>query len=80
MARGWESKSVEEQQAQLSEKKSPVQKPRSLEELEKQRRRDGLELSRARLLNQLQAAKNPRHRLMLEHALADVESALALLG
>jgi hypothetical protein len=79
MARGWESKSVEEQQSEaVSEPKSgPRPTP---EQLTRERQRHGIRLSRARVMQQLEAAQNPSHRQMLESALADLEAQLARLG
>jgi hypothetical protein len=75
MARGWESKSVEQQQedAKSKERQGEVLTP---EEIAKRQRRQGLELSRQRILQQLRVACSPRHRLMLEAALAELEKKL----
>lgn len=43
------------------------------------RRRKALQLSRSRVLQQLKVSQNPRHREMLNHALADLEAQLAQL-
>jgi len=43
------------------------------------RTRGELELSRKRVLNLMDAAQNPRHRAMLEKALADLDARLAAL-
>ena len=75
MARGWESKSVEQQQEEAATVKSR-RALLSAEEVATQKRRQGLLLSRQRVLQQLQAASNPRHRQMLEAALADLDSQL----
>jgi hypothetical protein len=80
VARGWESKSVEEQQASLEERKPSAKVPFDREQLERQRRREGLQMSKARLLSQLQAARNPRHRQMLDQALADINDQLSRLA
>jgi hypothetical protein len=80
MARGWESKSVEQQQAEAtteSRKSSPRLTPA---QLAIQRQKQGFLLSRQRVLQQLQAAQNPNHRKMLESALADLDSQIAQLG
>ena len=79
MARGWESKSVEEQQAELLEKKQTAEIPRNPEQIEKQRLIEGLRMSRTRLLTRLQTAQNPGHRQMLERALADINAQLSRL-
>lgn len=79
MARGWESKSVEEQQAEAAT--GPAQSKRLLtpDQVARQGQETGLRLSRQRVLQQLQAAQNPRHRKMLEDALADLDAQLTRL-
>jgi len=80
MARGWESKSVEEQQSEV-QNLSESSKPRmTAEQRTQQQSRNSLELSRQRVLQQLQSACNPHHRSMLERALADLDARLAKLG
>ncbi len=78
MARGWESKSVEQQQAEMAESRKPVRPPLSSEEQERDRKRQGLLLSRKRLMQQLEAATNSRHRQMLAQAIAEVDRQLKL--
>ena len=78
MARGWESKSVEEQQAAASTQTELKQRLTPQQAVQKQER-DALELSRKRVLEQLQSVQNPRHRQMLESALAELDSRLARL-
>jgi hypothetical protein len=80
MARGWESKSVEDQQAEAI---SPVDKSKpqlTPDQLARRREEDGLILTRKRILQQLETVQHPQHRKMLENALADVNSGLAKLG
>jgi len=76
MARGWESKSVEDQQsaadAQLQSKQRLTP-----EQAARKQREETIHLSRRLILQQLQSAQNPRHRHMLESALADLDSRLA---
>lgn len=80
MARGWESKSVEEQQSQAASS-NPRPGPRSTpQELAHQRQRQGLLLSRARVLQQIETAHNTLHRQMLEAALVDLDAQIARLG
>jgi len=80
MARGWESKSVEQQQEEMSEQRrtarAPIS-PISPNEQQRNRRRDGLLLSRGHLTQQLLAASNPRHRQMLEQAIAELDRQLS---
>ena len=77
MARGWESKSVEQQQEEMSERQKTVGAPISPDEQQRNRKREGLLLSRKRLTQQLQAADNSRHRQMLEQAIAESERQLS---
>jgi hypothetical protein len=77
MARGWESKSVEQQQDEMAEERKTPRAPIPPEEQKRNRERDGLLLSRERLAQQLQAAKNPRHREMLERSIAALDGQLA---
>jgi len=80
MARGWESKSVEEQQSQATASETrPGPRP-TPDQIARQRQRQGLHLSRARVIQQLETAQNPHHRQMLESALADLDAQLARLG
>jgi hypothetical protein len=73
VARGWESKSVEEQQAAASEK-AATPKPRlTPEQKAAQSRKEALRLSRSRILEQIRAATNPRYRESLERALDDLD-------
>jgi hypothetical protein len=78
MARGWESKSVEQQQEQLSSSAStqPLRKQLTPEQVAEQQRHDGLRLSRQHILQQLEVSSNPQHRAMLEAALADLDAQL----
>ena len=77
MARGWESKSVEQQQDEAASDRAPKKAPASPEQIAVEQKRLSLELSRSRIQQQLQNACNSRHRQMLETALADLEKRLA---
>jgi len=77
MARGWESKSVEQQQEERSEERKTLRPPLSPDEQKRNRIREGLLLSRERLTQQLQAASNPRHRQLLEQAIAELDNQLS---
>ena len=72
MARGWESKSVEEQ---VAEKESAAGKHEVLspEEKERRRERSEIEMKLAKLRGDLARAKNERHRAMLEKAIQELE-------
>jgi len=77
VARGWESKSVEEQQAQAVSIPSPAKLQLTPAQIASQRRRQGLMLSRQYVLRQLEAVQSPRHREILQSALADLDTQLA---
>jgi hypothetical protein len=79
MARGWESKSVEQQQEERSAQRKTIRAPLSPDEQQRNRKREGLLLSRGRLLQQLQAAGHPRHRQMLEQSVAELDRQLSSL-
>jgi hypothetical protein len=77
VARGWESKSVEQQQAEVIATPGPAKPVMSPSQVASERRRQGLLLSRQRVLQQLEAAQNSRHRQQLQSALADLDAQLA---
>ena len=66
---------MEQQQEEAAAGKTG-RKPRSAEQIAEEQRRHSIELSRQRILQQLQVACNPRHREMLEKALADLDAQL----
>lgn len=80
MARGWESKSVEAQQAEASQASSKVRSRKiSAAEAGRLREKESLRLSRQRVLQQMQVSQNQRHRVALEQALSDLEAKLQAL-
>jgi hypothetical protein len=78
MARGFEGKSVEEQQLEAKRESDP-RVAMTPEQIEGRRKRDGLLLSRTNVQAQLNSATNPAHRRMLESALADLDRQIAEL-
>ncbi len=74
MARGWESKDVESQK-EARQQASPAEPPKTPLD----RKRHQLELDRARVLRELQAACHPRFRGQLEAELAFLDSELRKL-
>jgi hypothetical protein len=79
MARGWESKSVEaQQQAAVDRPSESTASPRdhSPEARARRERLLSLRMSRARTLQQLESATNPKHREMLQKALRTIEADL----
>lgn len=81
MARGWESKSVEEQidMAEPRRKRSVPVKPQAIDAFDLIRKRESLLLSRTRVVQEMNSAQNPRYRELLGKALADLEANLAKL-
>jgi len=77
MSRGWESKSVEEQQNQAAAPK-PAAEENSAEAAERKRKRQALELQRERILSE--RTSSPHRRSALTVALADIEEKLTELG
>jgi hypothetical protein len=77
MARGWESKAVEDQQSAVqAEKQGRLRRPLTAAERDLQVRRDGLLLSRARVVRDLESARSEAHRALLERTLAHIDAAL----
>ncbi|PYS51831.1 MAG: hypothetical protein DMF68_03260 [Acidobacteria bacterium] len=76
MARGWESKAVE---AQIEEASERAQKESAMGDLSPEMRArldrlESLRLSRARTLAQLERATRPAHRAMLQRTLQAIEA------
>lgn len=84
MARGWESKSVEDQvaaaeAAKEARAKHPVTEAQRLRESVRQlgeSKRQSLRLSRTLIAHRLENATNPRYRIQLESALQDLDKQL----
>lgn len=84
MARGWESKSVEDQVEQSKVQKTEPHKEHTKKQLtstqlEAQRKREVLRLSRARVERELQLSQNPRYKEQLNRALTDLDAQIAKL-
>ncbi len=78
MARGWESKSVEAQiETRESSGGNAAAERLNPQQLELLRKREGLLLSRSRVLRDLETARNPRYRKILQEALAYLDHQLA---
>jgi hypothetical protein len=78
MARGWESKSVEEQM-EAAEERATHARAQELSDLEiaAQKERESLELSRTRVMSDLASATNPRYREILQKSLDFLNEKLA---
>jgi hypothetical protein len=78
MARGRESKAVESQiEAARSDQAASSEERVTPEKADAHRKKETLLLARTHLLQQLQSSQNPRHREIVERALADLEKQLA---
>jgi hypothetical protein len=74
MARGWESKSVEEQMRDAQEAREKGHKDKlSAKEVEDSRRKEVLVLAAARVRSQLESATDDRYWEQLRGALASLE-------
>jgi hypothetical protein len=74
VARGWESKAVEDQIAASEERKSVAKRAFTPDELERESRRQGLLLSRAKIAGDMERARDERHRSALQQALEYIDS------
>jgi hypothetical protein len=80
MARGWESKDVGSQVEEHRPEMSASEKlQKTQEQMEKDRERQGLELSKKHVLADLETATHPNHRKTLEAALAHLEAKIESL-
>lgn len=80
MARGWESKSIEDQIQAREDKKETRMKPVLTEAETKRRgRREELTLSRTKILRDLEATQNERYKVLLNRTLTHIESELTKL-
>jgi hypothetical protein len=77
MARGWESKSVEEQQ--IEGRRSDRGEVLTPEQKEIRRKREGLELSRRRVLQDIETTRSEVRRASLEKALAFLDEEISKL-
>ncbi|HZU22226.1 MAG TPA: hypothetical protein VE998_05290 [Terriglobales bacterium] len=80
MARGWESKSVEEQQAEAKAGSGSSDDRRNSKPQKEQavaRGHEALQLARARIQQQLEACSNERYAEQLRQALAAIDKQLA---
>ncbi len=79
MARGFESKDVEFQQAE-AERVKTLGQPLTSQERDRKSRRQSIELALARARADLAAARTPAHKKMLAAAIAALEQQLASTG
>jgi len=81
MARGWESKSVEDQ-IDMAEARTATARARVLSEeaIEVLRKKESILMSRTRVVRDIESAQNPRYRAVLTKALADLDAQLSTLA
>jgi hypothetical protein len=80
MARGWESKSVEAQMEESVAAEPPKKRaPLTPEELDRQRRKADLLLSRSRVVQQLAESTSERYSELLRRTLAELDQQIAEL-
>jgi hypothetical protein len=80
MSRGWESKSVESQMEDADSRRNAArQTPLTNEQIRIRSERESLELSRRRVLRDLESASHPRRREQLQAALNHLDQKLAAL-
>ena len=77
MARGFESKSVESQQADRFERRPEQQLSR--EDIERRSKRESLEMSRRRVQSELEGSRSEVHRAALQNALRFLDDELGKL-
>ncbi len=81
MARGWESKAVEDQIGAVEAKKEARRKrPLTEVEIEQLKRKEALLLERSRIVREMERAYKRRHLEVLERGLAHIETELAKLN
>ena len=80
MARGWESKSVEDQIAASEDRKAAAAKRvRTAGEVDRESRRQGLLLSRTKIARDIENARDERHRASLRQALDYIDAQIEAL-
>jgi hypothetical protein len=79
MARGWESKSVEEMREVDIAPTEPTKHATTLEDLERARQLETLHLARARAANQLGVARGDAQRALFERTLNALDDQIRTL-
>ena len=81
MARGWESKSVEEQISERQSEKQPSAKKKpTRQEIEKKTKREGILLARSRAATALESTRDDRYRALLQRTLDHLDEELSKLA
>jgi hypothetical protein len=80
MSRGWESKSVESQMEEAVSRRESVRLPApGAEQIQLETEKRSLQLSRTRVLHDLESATHERHRQQLKAALDYLDGKLSAL-
>jgi hypothetical protein len=79
VARGWESKSVEDQINEREAAKPAKKKPTPIE-IQRNSKRESISLARARTVAALESTRDERYREQLKRALEHLDSELEKLG
>ena len=79
MARGWDSKSVEEQQSQFQQQVEGAKPARSADDARRARHIQALELQLAQVRQRMQQSANPRYNELLQRELEYLQRELAAL-
>jgi len=80
VARGWESKSVEQQIASAKDRHGEQRVILNPEQIENERKCDSLLLQRTRMMRQLEGCAEGRYRQTLQDGLTFLEKQLSDLG
>lgn len=80
MAKGWESKAVEGQVQDAQSERNNKQTQLTIAQIEANRRKQVLLLSRARVADGLQSSSDSRYRDQLTRALADLDAQISQLS
>jgi len=80
VARGWESKSIEEQiNERQSDTQNPIKRKQSPQEIEQTAKRNGILLARSRTLAALESTRDERYRTLLQRTLEHLNAELSKL-
>ena len=80
MARGWDSKAVEDQIASKPTNFVAVNKKRRTDQIQKLIEKRNLEAARAKVQHEIESTQNERYQQMLKRSLQDLDNKLAELG
>lgn len=80
MAKGWESKAVESQVQDAQSERNDKKTQLTVAQIEANRRKQVLLLSRARVADGLQSSSDSRYRDQLTRALADLDAQISQLS